>query len=137
MEFNQVNKTVRQELFDIIKFQIMVHCFSSNIHLSKTELNCLALLGREGKMRFNKFCSLASEMQLLGSPNAVINCLSRIERSKLFLKEGVGKKHIFLNPELNIQTKGNILLNYKIVCVNDTSTLEGYSKTNSGAAQLT
>lgn len=103
----------------------MTHCFANDIFLNKTELDCLALLGSKGKIRLSEFCILATTEKILGSPTAINNCLAKISRSNLFLKEGGGKKQIFLNPSLNIQTKGNIVLNYKIVSLESTDTLEG------------
>jgi hypothetical protein len=125
VEFSEVNKTVQTDLFGIVKFQIMTHCFVNDIFLNKTELDCLTLLGCKGKIRQLEFCALATDMKLLGSPTAVANCLARVSRSNLFLKEGGGKKQIFLNPALNIQTEGNIVLNYKFVSLEPTDTLAG------------
>lgn len=129
-----VEKPIQLELFEIIKFQLISHCFLNNILLNETELNCLAFLGMRGESRLIEFCKLAVEMKFLGSTMAVNNCLARVERSKLFLKEGAGKKMIRLNPELGIQTKGNIFLNYKILRV-EPDKLQGSNKTNSTAAQ--
>lgn len=136
MIFNQVDKVVRQDRFNIIKYQLVTYCFLHNIVLNKTELDCLTLLGCRGKMRLNEFCTVAAEAELLGTPTAVNNCLARVEKSRLFLKEGAGKKSIFLNPELGIQTEGNIILNFKFVYADETSSLEGASKENGVAAQL-
>lgn len=135
MIFNQVDKIPAQlDLLGIVRMQIAIHCFLNDILLTKTELDCLALLGCRGRMRLNKFCALAAEVGVLGSSTAVNNCLARVEKSRLFLKEGAGKKHILLNPELGIQTTGNIILNYKFVSVNEQAgTLEGVSHENGGA----
>lgn len=135
-EFSVVNKPIKLDLFDIIKFQIITHCFVHKIRLNETDLNCLSLLGCKGEIRLIEFCRLAAETGIFGNPTAVSNCLSRIEATKLFIKKGAGKKIIFLNPELKIMTNGNILLDYKVVRV-ETDTLQGNNKTNIGAAQLT
>jgi hypothetical protein len=132
VEFNQVEKTIIQDQLEIVKLQIVIHCFVKKIALNNTELDCLALLGCRGKVRLTEFCALAAELKLMGSSSAVNNCLSRIEKSRLCIKEGVGKKKIFLNPELGIQTQGNILLKYKIVRLEQTNALDKNSKTNSG-----
>lgn len=132
MVFNQVDKTIRHDLNDIVKLQIVVYCFLHKVVLNATELECLALLGCRGKMRLTEFCALASELKVMGSPSAVNNCLSRIEKSKLCIKEGAGKKRISLNPELGIQTSGNILLKYKIIRL-EADALDKNSKTDSRA----
>lgn len=126
------NKPVKMDLFETIKFQLMVHCFVNKISLNETEYNCLALLGCKGEMRLVEFCRLASDLGFLGNPTAVNNCLARVEKSKLFIKKGAGKKMIFLNPDLNMQTKGNLLLNYKIVRI-ESDELQVGNKENSGA----
>lgn len=137
MIFNEVEKRAQQDRFNIIKFQIVAHCFLNDITLNKTELDCLTLLGCRGKMRLNEFCALAADMKILGKATAVNNCLTRIERSRLHLKEGAGKKTVVLNPELGIQTKGNILLTFKFVYVDETNSLAGVSQENSLTAQST
>lgn len=136
MIFNQVDKVVRQDHFNIVKFQILTHCFLNNITLNKTELDCLALLGCRGKIQSTKFCALAAEAGILGTPAAVHTCLSKVERSNLFLKQGVGKKFLFLNPELGIQTEGNIILNFKFVYADETSPLEGVSQKNGATVEF-
>lgn len=142
MKFNKVDKVVPNlGLFDIIKYQLLTHCFLNSIVLSETELNCLSLLGVEcskkveGKVRLSKFTAQAAGAGILGTATAVANCLSRIEHSRLFLKEGGGKKTLRLNPDLNIVYSGNILLQYKMVHVSESNALAGHSKENSGAAQ--
>lgn len=133
-KFNVVDKPIQLDLFEIIKFQLMTHCFINKIKLNETDFKCLSLLGCCGEIRLIEFCKMAHEYGIFGNPTAVNNCLSRIEQSKLFIKKGAGKKVIFLNPELDIQTKGNILLNYKIVRL-ETNQLQGADKTNSGAVK--
>jgi hypothetical protein len=103
------------ELFDIVKFQIISHCFFSKISLNETEYNCLALLAISGKTRLIDFCRKAADMGFLSNHTAVNNCLARIDKSKLFLKEGAGKKMIYINPELKLQTRGNILVKYTLL----------------------
>jgi hypothetical protein len=131
---NVVNITKKLDRFEIVKLQLIIYCFLNNHVLNETELNCLALLGCRGRIRLNEFCTLAADSKLLGTPTAVNNCLARVEKSKLFLKEGAGKKFIFLNPELKIQTSGNILLNFKFVSV-ETDSLAADNKEHSGHAQ--
>jgi len=103
--------------FEIVKFQLITHCFISGTHLNETELNILTFLGMKGEIRLIDFCKEAAEKEYLSSHTAVNNCLLRIAKSNLFLKKGAGKKLIYLNPNLNIQARGTILLNYKFVKV--------------------
>lgn len=136
MKFKSVEKALETDLFSAVKFQIMFYCFEKDINLSRTELDCLTLLGCRGRMRLTEFNELAAEMKILGSAPAVNNCLARIEKSKLFLKEGAGKKFIYLNPAMGVETKGNLFLVFKLGCVDESSSsLEGSNKQNSLEAQ--
>lgn len=108
-------KHLNMGLFEIVKFQLISHCFFNKISLNDTELNCLTLLGITGKIRLIDFCRKVSSEGYLGNPTAVNNCLAKVEKSKLFLKEGSGKKMIYLNPELQIQVDGNILVKYTLL----------------------
>ena len=111
----KVDKTVRMSEFEIVKFQLLTHCFIAEIHLNETELNILTLFGCSGEVRLIDFCRNAAEKGYLSNYTAVNNCLSRIEKSKLFLKKGAGKKLIYLNPSIEIYSKGTIVLNYKFI----------------------
>lgn len=118
MEAVKVDKVIRLDKLEIIKYQLMHHCFINKIRLSDTELNCLSLLGQLGQIRLSEFSKVASSKaggNILGSPIAVASCLSKIERSGLFLKKNNGKKIIYLNPKLEIQTDGNIIINLKLI----------------------
>lgn len=114
MEAIKIEKVIKLNKFEIVKYQLMHHCFISNIKINDTELNCLSLLGELGSIRLTEFGKRASEKGFLGNPIAVNNCLSKIEKSNLFIKKGTGKKIIFLNPDLNIKSEGNIILELKL-----------------------
>lgn len=113
----QIDKVVRVNEFEIVKFQLMAHAFIKEIRLNETELNVLTLLGVLGETRLKRFCEIVTEKGYLANYTSANNCLTRISQSKLFLKKGVGKKLIYLNPEIGIHSKGTILLNYKLVKV--------------------
>lgn len=112
----KVNKKIEVDEIELVKFQLITHCFVSDIHLNETELRILSLLGVTGEIRLIEFCRLAVEKGLLGSETAVNNCLSKIEKSKLFLKKGTGKKNIYLNPEIGVafSKKDVVILNYLV-----------------------
>jgi hypothetical protein len=135
-QVNVVDKKVQMGLDDIIRFQLITHCSINNIVLSDLELECLVSLGLSGPTEQTDFCNdmadkrlaeklktwkinpdKAKEKQPESSPQTIRNVLIKIEREKLLLKEGRGRKKISLNPDLKIQTTGNILLNYKFIHV--------------------
>lgn len=111
----KIDKKIEMNTFEIVKFQLMTHCFVSDIQLNDTELNILSLLGTiSGQIRSVDFCKFVVEKGYLGTTISVNNCLSGIEKSKLFLKKGSGKKLIYLNPDLKIISEGTVVLNYVI-----------------------
>lgn len=136
---NIVNKQVKMGLEDIIKFQIISHCYINRIALSDLDLDCLTMLGKLGQTELTEFCNLMANKRLEEklktwvpnpenpkekkpepSPQTIRNVLMKVEKEKLIVKEGRGRKRIGINPELKIQITGNILLDYKILYVDTT-----------------
>ena len=58
---NLVQKKVRMGHRDIIKYQLMTHCFMKDIQLSNNELDCLTLLGAYDEHELSEFCNIAVE----------------------------------------------------------------------------
>ncbi len=135
-EVNLVEKKTRMNHADIIKFQLMTYCFIYSKRLSEAELNCLSLLGSYGEYELGDFCLLPEVSNedvrnkmgkaydknihgkgIFSSAQTVRNFLSKAEKLGLINKKGKNTKTILLNPNLKVQTKGNILLQYKIAYV--------------------
>jgi len=114
---NQVDKRVRMNLWDIVKYQLMTHCYLTKISVSEADLNCLTMLAISGEQELTQFCNNASKSAIFSSTQSVRNCLTKAEKKNLIKKEGKNKKKIYLNPELKIHAKGNILLDYKFLSV--------------------
>lgn len=112
---NQVQKKVRMELWDIIRFQITAHCSINKIQLAEQELDCLSLLAAIGNSELTSFCTEAIKQNISGSTQSIRNALAKIEKKGLIVKTGKSKKRISINPSMNIQVSGNILLDYKII----------------------
>ena len=129
---NLVDKKVQMQLAEIIKFQLLSHCYIKGIMLSELDLDCLTNLGLMGEAELTDFCNMMADKRLesrlelwandaeksiakrpQASPQTIRNVLIKVEREKLLKKEGKGRKKIYLNPDLQIQTVGNIVLNYK------------------------
>ncbi len=111
---NLVDKKVQLSRSEIIKFQLMSHCYFQKLVMSESDYNCLTLLGGLGESDLTEFCTLAASHNIFKTTQTVRNCLVRMERQGLISKEGKSKKRIALSPELKIQTVGNVLLNYKV-----------------------
>lgn len=133
---NVVKKQVQMELDQIIKLQIITHCYIHNVIVSDLDIDCLINLGKIGSAELTDFCNTMAEIRLEkkfkfwkpnperpkermpeASPQTIRNILIKLEKNNLLYKEGKGRKTISLNPELRIQVDGNILLDYKFLCV--------------------
>lgn len=109
-----VEKNIKLDRFEIIKYQIMNHCFVHNIWLNETQLICLTLLGAIGPIQISDFWKIAVDKKLQKNPIGVNNVLRGLLDKKLAIKQINPKKLILLNPELEIQTEGNIVINIKL-----------------------
>jgi hypothetical protein len=114
---NLVQKKVRMGHRDIIKYQLLTHCFMNDIQLSSNELDCLTLLGALGESELADFCNTTVAEKIFKTSQTVRNFLTKACKSNLVLKEGNNKKKIKLEGDLKIQTKGNIVLDFKIAYV--------------------
>lgn len=131
---NLVDKRAKLSLWDVIRFQLITHCYLNRIALSELDYDCLTNLGIQGEPDLSAFCSFMAEKRLEEklrtwkpkekgdtgptlSPQTIRNVLIRLEREKLVHKGGDTRKKISLHPDLKVQTKGNILLDYKFIHV--------------------
>lgn len=114
---NLVSKKVKMGHRDIIKYQLITHCFMNDIQLSNNELDCLTLLGAYGEHELSEFCNVAVTEKIFKTAQTVRNFLTKAGNLKLVLKNGTNKKRISLIEDLGIQTEGNIVLDFKIIHV--------------------
>jgi len=114
---NQVQKKVRMPKWDIVKFQILVHCYINRITMSDSDLNCLTLLSFNQPIELTEFCYDASseEEWIFKSPQTVRNCINKAEKNGLVVKDPTNKKIISISPDLKVQTEGTVLLDYKFL----------------------
>lgn len=114
---NQVDKRVKMDKWDIVKYQILTHCYLNKISVSEADLNCLTYLALEGDQELTNFCVKAHTKDIFSSIQSVRNCLTKAEKKNLIKKEGKNKKRIFINPDIKVYSIGNILLDYKFLSV--------------------
>lgn len=114
---NQVDKRVRMSTWQIVKYQILTHCYLYDIPVSEADLNCLTLLAMEGDQELTSFCNKAHERKIFSSTQSVRNCLTKAEKKNLIKKEGKNKKKIYINPDLKVYAAGNILLDFKFLSI--------------------
>lgn len=114
---NQVQKKVKMPKWDIVKFQILTHCYINRITVSNADLNCLTLLSFNAPIELTSFCYDASSEEdwIFKTPQTVRNCINKAEKNNLVVKDPNNKKLIMLNPNLKIVTDGTILLDYKFL----------------------
>lgn len=114
---NQVQKRVKMPKWDVVKFQILTHCYINRITMSESDLDCLTLLSFNQPIELTSFCYDASseEEWIFKSPQTVRNCINKAEKNQLVIKHKDNKKLISLNPDLKIQFEGTILLDYKFL----------------------
>lgn len=113
---NQVQKKVMMSREDVIKYQILTHCYINRITVSDSDLDCLALLSQIGPIELTGFCYEASEEHnIFKSEQTVRNCINKCEKQLLVVKDPENKKIIAINPAMKIQTEGTILLDYKFL----------------------
>jgi hypothetical protein len=114
---NQVQKRVRMPKWDIVKFQILAHCYINRITMSESDLDCLTLLSFNQPVELSNFCldASAEEEWIFKSPQTVRNSINKAEKNGLIVKDSSNKKVIMLNPNIKVQTEGTILLDYKFL----------------------
>ena len=112
---NKVDKRVKTSRDLVIKYQILTYCFLNEIQVSSSDLNCLAELAKKGRKELTSFCEYISKKGIFKSSQSCRNALAKAEKKKLIIKDGSNKKTIYLNQDINVQTEGTILLDYKIL----------------------
>ena len=114
---NQVDKRMRMDTWQIVKYQILTHCYLYNIQVSEADLDCLTYLAIEGEQELTSFCIKAHARNIFSSTQSVRNCLTKAEKKNLIVKEGKNKKKININPIINVHSKGNVLLDFKFLSI--------------------
>ena len=114
---NQVQKRVKMSKWDVVKFQILTHCYINKLSLSESDLNCLTLLSFNQPIELTDFCYDASSEEgwIFKSPQTVRNSINKTEKIGLVVRSEDNKKSIMLNPNIKVQTEGTILLDYKFL----------------------
>jgi len=114
---NQVGKKVKLSKWDIVKYQLLTHCYLNKISVSEADLNCLTYLALEGDQELTNFCTKAHSKEIFSSIQSVRNCLTKAEKKHLIKKEGKNKKKIYIHPDVGVYVNGNILLDFKFLSV--------------------
>ena len=117
MIVNQVSKKVKLDKDILVKYQLLTHCYLEGINVSNADLDCLTMLAFNEEIELTEFCNYASDEGVFKTPQSVRNAIIKFERKGMIEKNGKGRKLIKLSANLNIQVKGNVLLDYKFVSI--------------------
>lgn len=125
---NKVQKSGYMDLWNIVKFQINLHCNLNNIIISDSDIECLTLLAINGESELTAFCNaacetdernrdntLSYEKEIFKTPQSVRNSINKIENIGLINKRGKSKKKISIINDLKIQSEGNIYVEVKFI----------------------
>lgn len=113
-----VNKVELKHQVDLnvsIKYQIVTYCFFNDILISNSDLKFLTELSKIQGIELTKFCENAVAKGIFKSSQSARNAITKAEKKNLLVKKGHNKKTISLNPNINVQSDGLVLLDYKIL----------------------
>lgn len=112
MIVNKVDKKVKVSKDDVIKYQILTHCFFTGIQVSDSDLDCLTELAKQPNMELSRFCEQVTDKGIFKSSQSSRNSITKSIKKGLVEKNG---KLIRINKDLAIQSDGVILLDFKIL----------------------
>lgn len=116
---NTLKKIIRMDRWDIVRFQIMLYCHLNKVSITDQGLDCLTLLALTGEKELSEFCELVADKNIFRNSQSVRTALSAVEKKGLIttFKIGKSKKRIKLKDSIIIESKGNILLDLKVLRV--------------------
>ena len=111
-----VEKRARVTRTDIIKYQLVTFCFFKSITLTKLDLDFLVELAIRKKVELNVFCKeIGGPGKIFSSPQGARNAINKAGFKDLVIKRGKNKKLLYINPDINLQVEGKIMLDYKFL----------------------
>jgi hypothetical protein len=129
MEVKKINKRLRLSTPDIVKYQLITEVlFFKNEYLIPSDLEILTLLVMWGPIELGGFCASAAKViypdslpeELSTRAQNIRNRIVKLEKRKIIVKSKTGRKVIALNPDIDVHSKGNILLDYNYLAVETT-----------------
>jgi len=106
MIVNKVDKKVKMSRDGVIRYQILTFCFLNDLMISASDLKSHEL---------TDFCKLMTSMDIFKSPQSARNAITKYHKKKLVEKEGNNRKSVSLHNDMNVQTEGTVLLDYKFL----------------------
>lgn len=129
---NKIQKSGYMNLWDIVSFQVNLHCHLNSVNISGSDIECLTLLAINGETELTAFCNAACqederdkdivakhEREIFKTPQSVRNSINKLERMSLIDKKGKSKKKVSINTDMQIQASGNIFIEVKYLRKDD------------------
>jgi hypothetical protein len=126
MEVKKINKKLRLSTPDIVRYQLLTEIlFFKKEYLIPSDLEILTLLVMWGPLELGGFCASAAKViypeslpeELSTRAQNIRNRIVKLEKRNIIVKSKTGRKVIALNPDIEVQSKGNILLDYNYLAV--------------------
>ena len=111
----KVDKKIKVSINDTIKYQILTYCFFKKIQISNSDLMFLAELAKNDGIELTNFCSLLADKKIFKTTQSARNAVTKAEKKTLIIKNGTSRKTVNISDKINIQTKGLVLLDFKIL----------------------
>jgi hypothetical protein len=111
----KVNQKLKVDILQTIKYQILTYCFFKDIHINESDLKLLAELAINNKIKLSKFCKVVTDKKIFKSEQSARNAINKAEKKNLLVKDGLDKKVIYINKDMNVQSEGIVLLDIKIL----------------------
>lgn len=123
VSINQYKRAIRDiSRESIIRFQIVVHCYIHDIEINTARLKCLTTLGLLGKTDLSDFCKIMKKEEVFTSIESTRSRLTVLQEIGLVLKnDGKYRKTIELHPDMKIQTTGNIMVDVKLLSMENST----------------
>lgn len=112
---NKVDLKMQVNIDVSSRYQILTYCFFNDILISNSDLKFLAELSKVDDIELTKFCVDLVSKGIFKSPQSARNAITKAEKKDLLTKKGTNKKTITLNKDINVQTEGLVLLDYKVL----------------------
>ena len=126
MEVKKINKKLKLSTSDIVRYQLLTEVlFFKKEYLIPSDLEILTLLVMWGPIELGGFCAAAAKViypeslpeELSTRAQNIRNRIVKLEKRKIVVKSKTGRKVIALNPNIEIHSKGNILLDYNYLAI--------------------
>jgi hypothetical protein len=126
MEVKKINKKLKLSTSDIVRYQLLTEIlFFKKEYLIPSDLEILTLLVMWGPIDLGGFCAAAAKViyseslpeELSTRAQNIRNRIVKLEKRNIIVKSKTGRKVIALNPDIDIHSKGNILLDYNYLAI--------------------